>query len=147
MYLERIRLDRVFDVQLIQHGRGARLRTLFSFESGPTRQFGVSVEGQPAMADGMEIVAAMRRHGDWQSLVAFLNCRSLEFAGRSPRQEALLCAMLIALFLVSLLLRDGWGLTVLRLVSGIGVLMFGWSGFKAYRLRQTLRRFRTSVPD
>jgi len=70
MHLLKIQFDRVFDV--VQDPiKSYSYSTLFSFESGGKRYFSVSIAGKPRLENGMQIVAALLKNDDWQSLVGW----------------------------------------------------------------------------
>lgn len=70
MQLLRVRFDRIFDV-VLDPMKSHSLSTLFSFESGGRRYFSVSITGKPRLENGMEVVAALSKKDDWQSLLGW----------------------------------------------------------------------------
>ena len=70
MHLLKIQFDRVFDV-VQDPMKSYSYSTLFSFESGGKRYFSVSIAGKPRIENGMQIVAALLKNDDWQSLLGW----------------------------------------------------------------------------
>ncbi len=70
MHLVNIKFDRVFDI-VQDASRNDVHVTLFSFESDGKRLFSISIEGQPRIENGMEVVAALVHSDDWKSLLGW----------------------------------------------------------------------------
>jgi hypothetical protein len=71
MQVVTVRLDRIFDV-VYQVYRGQE-NTLFGFQYGSKRVFGVSVRGQHALEAGAVLTVCLRTEDDWTTLVGWYN--------------------------------------------------------------------------
>lgn len=66
MHVVTVRLDRVFDVV---HGmQNRRNVTLFGFQCGPRRVFGVCAPGDRTVAAGAVLSVCLREENDWTTL-------------------------------------------------------------------------------
>lgn len=71
MHLVTVRLDRIFDVvQLRYEGKDV---TLFGFQYGLKRVFGVSAPGRPILEEGNVLTAYLGEDGDWTTLKGWYN--------------------------------------------------------------------------
>jgi hypothetical protein len=79
MELVTVTFDRVFDVVSV----GRPPRTEFGFQAGSLVKYAVPAPGAPAVAAGMTVTAVLRRPGDWQSLLGWVDHASLEISAAS----------------------------------------------------------------
>jgi hypothetical protein len=81
-----VTIDRAFDISTGQM-RDRQPCTLFSFQSGSTRQFGVAVPGKPAIRDGMVVSALLREADNWQTLLGWVDHGTGEIVCQSRAQS------------------------------------------------------------
>ncbi|MEK8032875.1 hypothetical protein AACH06_18805 [Ideonella sp. DXS29W] len=73
-----VTFDRIFDV--VQMNRNRALSTQFGFEAGPLKKYAVAVPGKPELEVGMTVTVVLKRPGDWQSVLGWVNHRTGEIA-------------------------------------------------------------------
>lgn len=98
MQLLRVRFDRIFDV-VLDPMKSHSLSTLFSFESGGKRYFSISITGKPRLENGMEVVAALSKKDDWQSLLGWKDLLTGEIHVSSGAHAKAAIAITSSLFL------------------------------------------------
>jgi hypothetical protein len=79
MQLESITFDRVFDIQRWQSSRWGPI-TAFSFSAAERTVHGVVVAGWPVIQPGMTVTGVLRRGGDWQTVLGWIDHRTGELA-------------------------------------------------------------------
>jgi hypothetical protein len=97
--------DRVFDVVASRtpYRQGG---TLFSFEAGGRKEYGVLVTGNPVVCSGMTVTAILKDSGNWQSLMCWRNHQTGEiaFGGHEPPPSSILSMGLIGIVTATILL-------------------------------------------
>jgi hypothetical protein len=81
-----VTFDRVFDI--VHTTRNRVPCTEFGFEAGTLRKYAVAVPGMPKVEVGITITAVLKKSGDWQSLLGWVNHQTDEIACRSIFVEA-----------------------------------------------------------
>src|SRR5689334_11825350 len=92
MELVTVTFDRVFDI--VRMSSKGRVWTEFGFEAGPLRKYAVPVDGEPRIEAGMTVSVVLRKAGDWQTLMGWVDHQSGEIACRGPGRELGWLAML-----------------------------------------------------
>jgi hypothetical protein len=75
-----IRFDRVFDLHRIKSTRHIPRHTLFSFQAAGKCTYSISVPGWPEIKADLTVTALLRKPGNWQTLVGWVNHASGEIA-------------------------------------------------------------------
>lgn len=73
MHVERLTLERVFDVQRLAQGDEEGPHTLFSFEANGVRHFALKVPGHPVIEPGHRLSFVLATPGNWQTLAGWHN--------------------------------------------------------------------------
>lgn len=73
MHAERIKFDRVFDIQRRTRARSSRPFTEFSFEHGGRKRYAVLVPGWPRLVPGDVLTVVLKKKGNWQTVSGWKN--------------------------------------------------------------------------
>lgn len=114
MELVTVTFDRVFDI--VRMASRGRQWTEFGFEAGPLRKYAVPIEGEPKIEAGMTVSVVLRKPGDWQTLVGWVDHRTGEISCRGIGREFGSLAMLPFFSVWALGMRrehPGWAVFIL----------------------------------
>ena len=119
MQLVTVRLDRIFDVVHLVHKYNL---TLFGFQYGHTRVFGVSIPGQHQLVVGEVLTACLEKDNDWTTLLGWYNhtTRATVVASAADRIIAVAMALVIAAVALRAVDRYPVPIALLLLVLGAG---------------------------
>ena len=138
LYFETVTLERVFDVHRWRAIRYRPAMTYFSFECAGKRRFSVPVLGWPSIEPGTRLTAALRKAGNWQTLVGWVNHSNGEIVlpdTTRDRAKILLFIPVMVMCWISALVVDD---AMWRRDSVVAALLLGASVILAYRnLRKT----------
>ena len=138
LYFETVTLERVFDVHRWRAIRYAPAMTNFSFECAGKRRFSVPVLGWPSIEPGTRLTAALRKAGNWQTLVGWVNHSNGEIVlpdTTRDRAKILLFIPVMVMCWISALVVDD---AMWRRDSVVAALLVGASVILASRnLRKT----------
>lgn len=82
-----VTFDRVFDI--VRRSQRNRMPcTEFGFQAGAVRRYGIAAPGSPRIEAGMTVTAVLRRSGDWQTLLGWVDHSTGEIACRSAATDA-----------------------------------------------------------
>lgn len=140
MQLVTVRLDRIFDVVHQVH-KGQAL-TMFGFQYGPERVFGISVQGRHVLAQGAVLTACLRVDSDWTTLVGSYNHATGETVIESAAQEIIGLVAFGIVTVVALRTANILRLSELLLLTGIWIVASLRSLRFLRRVRAALARLR-----
>lgn len=152
---ETVTLDRVFDVMRWRARRHRPQTTSFSFEFGGKRHFSVPVLGWPSIEPGTRLTVALRRPGNWQTLVGWVNHSNGEIVTPDTKREdavVLLSGIVATLSVISFFLVEytSWriGTALFAFANGVVATMAYRNGKKktAY-IREITRVARSVLPE
>lgn len=144
MHVERIRLQRVFDVNRDSLSKTGA--TNFSFETTDGRRcLAVQLPGHPRLEAGDPIVAVLARAGNWQTLRGWKNLSTQEISirGKLGAVDGLRMAVVTA-FIIAMRPTTGPGRTLADLaLGGCGLMAVAlarqqWQAWQARRLLDKL---------
>lgn len=73
-----IAFRRIFDLHRIESSRYIKRHTLFSFEAEGLTKYSVRVPGWPKIEAGTTVTALLRKPGNWQTVIGWVNHESGE---------------------------------------------------------------------
>lgn len=132
-----VTFDLIFDLRRRHSSLFSPWHTSFSFTAGGVTHRDLSVPGWPTLQVGHTVTALLRRRGDWQSLIGWVNHDTGEVtrptSGRMLRRASWLmiaAGVLVALLHAMLMLDSGPVATGVKTL----LLLLLWTGYGAFLL-------------
>lgn len=148
-----VTLDKVFDVVRYK-GFGGKVRTPpftnFSFESAGKRHFAVPVLGWPSLDPGARITVALKKPGNWQTLVSWINHDTGEIIVPDTGREEAIMLLTPIVSVLSGILFFFVEYPVWHFITGlfaVGLCVHGTFAFHRWRFKRVVIRRTHDMAD